>query len=101
MDKKDKDFLKKAEELIKKYQNDFGVNDFGYFDYKDPKAELYNDLKMDMIHLIYSYDPEIPVFGKIKKTAECGGMLNMHDVIKCLEYVIHYINDIKLTEALS
>ena len=96
MNTKDEAFIKKAKELIKKYQDEFSENAYGYFDFKDPRAELFHELKMDMIHLIYSYDPDIPAFGKLKGIATAGGVLKMEDIQKCLKYVIHYINDIKV-----
>ncbi len=95
MDTRDKAFIEKAKELIAKYHDEFGGNAYCYFDYRDPRAELFHELKMDMIHLVYSYDPDIPAFGKLKGIATAGGILNMDDILKCLEYVIHYIKDIK------
>lgn len=96
MNTKDEAFLEKAKMLIKTHQEEFNGDVNGYFDYKDPKAERFYSLKMDMIHLIYSYDPNIPAFGKLRATATSGGILPMEDVLKCLEYVMHYISDIKV-----
>lgn len=96
MDTKDEIFIKKATELITKFQDEFNGNTCGYFKFNDPKAELFHELKMDMIHLIYSYDPNIPAFGKLKEIATAGGILNMDDILKCLKYIIHYIKEVKI-----
>lgn len=94
MEKRDEAFIAKATKLINEYKSleeapRNGVWDTSY-------SEKYNVLREDMVHLLYAYDSNIPSFAKIKQRIECGGSPLTDEVLKCLEYTIHYINDIKI-----
>lgn len=94
MEKRDEAFIAKATKLMNEYKKLEDSSPKDMFDTSFSKE--YNALRDDMVHLLYSYDPSLPSFAKIKQRIECGGSPFREEVLKCLEYTIHYINDIKI-----
>ncbi len=95
MDKRDEAFLEKATKLIdeyKKIKSDPRNQDV----WGTPFSQEFTELRDDMVHLLYSYDPNQPSFATIKKRIECGGATYGYEVLKCLEYTIHYIKKIEI-----
>lgn len=94
MEKRDETFIGKATKLLEEYKklrNEYSDNDF------TPQfLEASEPICNDMVHLLYSYDPNQPSFVRIKNKAEQYGYVNNDDVVKCVEFTIHYIKDIKV-----
>lgn len=94
MDKRDEAFLEKATKLISEYKKSKEDSHEGVWNTifnKECKT-----LSDDMIHLLYSYDANLPAFAKIKLRIEQGGFAPNDDILECLEYTIHYIKEIKI-----
>jgi len=99
MNDRDSLFLARAKELLEKFESlkkDPRNDDWGN---KSIFKEL-DDICNDMIHLIYAYDPNIPIYVRLKlyydQTLEFNHKPDSEDIRKGLEYVIHYINDLTL-----
>lgn len=99
MNDRDSLFLARAKELLGKFDSlkkDPRNEEWGNMDL----SKDFDDLCDDMIHLIYAYDPNIPLYERLKlyydKTAAYHQRPNREDIQKGLEYVVHYVNDITL-----
>lgn len=95
MDKRDEAFLEKATKLIDEYKK-LESDPRNQFIWETPFSKEFIELRDDMVHLLYSYDPNQPSFANIKKRIECGGDPYREEVLKCIEYTIHYIKEIKI-----
>lgn len=99
MNDRDSLFLARAKELLEKFESlkkDPRNDDWG----NEELSKDFDDICNDMIHLIYAYDPNIPIYERLKlyydQTLEFNHKPDIEDIRKGLEYVIHYINDLTL-----
>lgn len=94
MKKRDAAFLEKAAKLINEHNRLESAPRNGQWD--NSYCEEYKALCKDMVHLLYSYDSNIPAFARIRLLIEHGGTPICEDVVKCLKYVVHYIEDLSV-----
>lgn len=99
MNDRDSLFLARAKELLEKFESlkkDPRNDDWGNIEII---SEL-DDICNDMIHLIYAYDPNIPIYERLKlyydQTLSYNQKPKSEDIQKGLLYVVHYIGDIIL-----
>ena len=93
MNTKDKLFIEKATDLINRYDTLVVELESVFLNTSNQEVKR---LAMDMVHLIYSYDPDIPAFGLLRKKASNGSIYKVNDVVDCLKYIIHYIQDVRV-----
>ncbi|WP_455668238.1 hypothetical protein [Phocaeicola sp.] len=92
MEKRNEAFLEKAAKLINEHNRLESLPRNGQWD--TSYGEEYKALSKDMLHLLYSYDPNIPEFVPIRLCIEHGGTPVPVDVVNCLKYVVHYVEDL-------